>query len=283
MRIVWVLLVGCGAAVASVAQQPASPAASSALPIGDPGFLGAVVGAVAGLLGALIGGAATYFAAIRQYRTEHHTKQNSALAAVLIEICSNQQTLIRELDRSLPLWLCRCYDAVGAEDDLKDATWPIPAYHVRICDTFFAELLSSVYGPELKTYYDRIAFVNALRHDHPAGIPAEHFAVHVRTLALAIEIAYHLTSVLQTHASKAMPKGWGIEDVAKPLEHGKQRALYMAALHRTSLNDLESFLGGDIKPSVPNYIIDRDPDMMQSWLLPARVLYQRHVSGMRGR
>ncbi len=49
----------------------------------DPGFLGAIVGAVSGLVGAIIGGVATYYASTRQYRTEHETKQRAALGAVL--------------------------------------------------------------------------------------------------------------------------------------------------------------------------------------------------------
>jgi len=280
---VWIFLACGGVTAAAFAQQPAASAAGTTLPLGDPGFLGAIVGAVAGLLGAGLGGFATYFAAIRQYRTEHATRQNSALAAVLIEIGRNQHTLIRELDRALPLWLARCHDASTAGADLKAATWPMPAYDVRICDAFFPELLSSIYGPELKTYYDRIAFLNKLAADHPDGIPAADFAQHVRTLALAVEIAFDLAAALQVHVRKVMPKGWGKEDDAQTLESGKERALYMAALHRTDLRDLESFAAGDLKPSVPMYVRDRPPQTMLSWVVPARELHAKHADAMRQR
>src|ERR1700736_1137314 len=112
-----------------------------ASPLEDSGFLGAIVGAIAGLIGALLGAGATYFAATRQYRIEHDTRQRAALAASLLEICRNQATLMHELDRVLPLWLSRKHETTSALGHLRKVTNPIFKYGTRVYDCFFTELI----------------------------------------------------------------------------------------------------------------------------------------------
>lgn len=239
----------------------------------DTGFLGAVVGAISGLIGAALGGFATYYASLRQYRTEHQTKQNSALAASLVEMCRNQSTLIRELDRVLPIWLARCYDNQNAAHALQEVTTPIPKCDTRVFDSFFTELIASQYGSELKTYYDRIGYVNQISNEHSNGLPPEKFAGYVRALALAVEVADDLASELQRRVSKTMPKNWGKEDDFGGLADQRDRALYLAALYRTRLSILESYIAGkEITEALPPLIIAKDKSQLNPWVIPAREL-----------
>ena len=237
----------------------------------DPGFLGAIVGAVSGLVGALVGGIVTYYASLRQYRVEHATKQNSALNAVLIEICRNQSLLTSELDRALPLWLSRRHESPSVADHLRKITSPLPRCATRVFDAFFTELIPSRYGSELKTYYDRVSYINHLSKSHETGLPAEEFSVYVRMLALAIEVADDVAAELNQYVSKANLKGWGRENDFEAMANERDRALYMAALFRTKLSDLERFIGSrDEGQALPDLIRKKNKHMLNAWVIPAR-------------
>lgn len=237
----------------------------------DASFLGAVVGAISGLIGTAIGGFVTYRASLRQYRTEHQTKQNAALAAAFIEVCRNQDSLILELDRVLPLWLTKRYGASEVAKNLAEATTPIPTYDTRVYDSFFSELISSTYGSELKTYYDRLSYLNQISKVHWNGLPSKEFANYVRTLVLAVEVAYEIASELNNCVLTTMPKNWGKENNFKTLIAQRERALYMAALYRTELSVLESFIAGEKSTSpLPTLISSRDKSALDPWVIPAR-------------
>lgn len=246
------------------------------IPVEDPGFLGAIIGAVSGLVGAALGGAISYYASLVQYRTEHGTRQNSALAAALIEICRNQSLLILELDRALPLWLSRCYDRPSARQELHDITCPIQKCETRVYDIFFSELIPSPYGPELKTYYDRVGHINKLSEAHADGLPPEKFSSYIRAVALSVEIADELAAALQQHVSRVLAKSWGKEDDFGGLADGRSRALYMVALYRTKLSDLESFIADcEACPTLPRLIREGGKELLDSWVIPARALTRR--------
>ena len=238
----------------------------------DASFLGAVVGAISGLIGAAIGGVVSYYASIRQYRTEYLIKQNSAFASALLEICRNQSPLIRELDRVLPLWLSRRYDTTATALALKEATTPIPHLETRVFDHLFSELISSPCGPELKTYYDRVSYINQISVVHSNGLPAEEFASYVRSLALSVEVANDIAQELHDRLSKKMQSMWGKEDDFKGITDQRERALYMAALYRTKLSVLESFISGEeMTQNISPLITNSDKSQLDPWVIPARL------------
>jgi hypothetical protein len=252
-------------AKASEARGPTSAGGVVSL-LSDPSFLGALLGAFAGLVGAGVGGAATYWASVHQYRTEYRTKQTAALAAVLMEISWNQNMLIHELDRVLPLWLSRRHDSPSAAAYLKEVTGPRPELDVRIYDAFFAELIPSKHGPELKTYYDRLRQVNS----HEESVPANSFQEYVRAIALATEIAYPLIDALRLDVGKFVPAGWGIKELSASIAAGQQRAIYMAGLHRTDLDKLEKFAAGMETGWLPEVVRNSPVEYLDAWIIPAR-------------
>jgi len=237
----------------------------------DAAFLGAIVAAISGLLGAVIGAIATYLATTRQYQTEYDTRQRAALAASLLEIFRNQSTLIRELDRVLPLWLSRQHDVPSGSGHLRNITKPIVKYQTKVYDSFFTELIPSRFGPELKTYYDRVTFINCLADDYHDGLPATEFYGYVRALALSVEIADDLARAIHQHVAKQLQEGWGKENDFKTFEDMSERSLYMAALFRTKLQDLEDFIAdGTLSSGIPSRITAQDKSHLRPWVLPAR-------------
>lgn len=244
----------------------------------DAGFVGALVGAISGIFGAVFGGAMTYYASKQQYHTEHQTKQNAALGACLIEICRNQAGLIRELDRVLPLWLSRRYDSDPLSHILKEATSPIPKFDTRIYSSFFTELLSSPYGSELKTYYDRVETINAFSEGFPEGLPSKFFFQYVQVLALAVEVTYDIADALQKVTETEMPQKWGKEKDYQNLNLFKERALLMAALFRTKLSDLESFLAGEhTTAGFPELVTKCDKVSLAPWLIQAQDFFRKSL------
>ncbi|MFN6183639.1 MAG: glycine zipper family protein [Burkholderiales bacterium] len=244
----------------------------------DIGFIGAIIGALSGLIGAVIGGVATYLASTRQYRTEHRVRQNAALSACLLELCRNQPTLIRELDRILPLWLTRQHSSIRCAEHLSEITKSIPIIETRVFDAFFPELVSSPYGPELKTYYDRIAFINKLASAYADGIPAYQFGGYVRALALSLEVAIDIVNALNRTVSKNLPPLWGRESDFESLVADTDRTLLMTALFRVKLSDLEQkIIGQHVSSSIPERIINCDSSELFAWVAPARVLANRAI------
>jgi len=237
----------------------------------DPGFAGAVVGAIAGLVGAVIGGAATYVASIRQYRTEYRMKQHAALIAALLEISRNHASLFRDLDRVIPLWLARSY--FERPHDLAKVSSGFARYDVRVYQNFFSELVASKYGPELKTYYDRIEYLNAVTTAHPQGIPPELFHTLVPQLALSLELTHEILEELASACAKELKQAWGKESDYQSVHNARDDALLLAAMFRTNLADLEDALAGRDAPTIATRLIDRYRQRVHdAWMAPARAL-----------
>lgn len=242
-------------------------------PTSDPGFLGAIIGAISGLLGALIGGLATYLASTRQYRIEYQTRLRAALVAALIEICRNHPTLFNELDRVLPLWLSRKHDSITAKDHLKEVTSQIPRYHTRVHDNFFIELITSKFGSEIKTYYDKIIFINELSIKNTGGLNPSQFPSYVTSLAISIEAADALAKEIHRYCKKEIIDKWGKDDYFGFIEEVSDRSLYMTALTRTKLSDIEIYLKtGVAPPSIRIVITRKDKNSLFPWIIPAREL-----------
>jgi len=87
----------------------------------DLNLVNALTNASSGIIGAMLGAWVAYLAAKNQYITEYRYKKWDALRAVLIELCLNQASLYRDLDRLLPIWLPRAHRRGGvSRDELAD-------------------------------------------------------------------------------------------------------------------------------------------------------------------
>ncbi len=170
----------------------------------------------------------------------------------------------------LPLWLSRKHDHATASGHLKEITCPILTYQTRVYDSFFTELLPSRFGPELKTYFDRVAFINGLSKRYSSGLPSGAFSSYVEALALAVEVADELAKEIHRYCSAELLANWSKENDYNGLVKGSEESLYRAALYRTKLQDLEQYLSRSVPiPSLPRRITEKEMKML-AWVTPAR-------------
>jgi hypothetical protein len=89
-----------------------SARATMDIPINDPGFLGAIVGAVSGLLGAVIGGVLTYLGSTQLERQKAKELSKRLHCLLFDEISGHAVELGRDIDFVLPEWLHRGNSAI---------------------------------------------------------------------------------------------------------------------------------------------------------------------------
>lgn len=210
----------------------------------DPGFQGGVVGAAAALLGAFIGGSVTYWAAKIQYTTEYSYKKWDALRAVLIELCHNQASLFRDLDRSLPAWLARCHRRGGlSKGQIKEFVLQTRRYENMVYDRLFPELIATKFGSELATYYRRLAWLNGWTSKENEIDVERDFDTYVLTLANSILIADDLIPAINKECRNSPTKSWGKNLDIEDFELSRQRYRFGAELAKFDLESIEEFLG----------------------------------------
>ena len=216
-------------------------------------------GMAGALIGALIGGLCTYIAARAQHKREYETLQHNALISVLLEICRNQPKMVLELDRVIPLWLAREYIKPEAQTKhLSDLASPLVKYTTRTFDSFYKETVSSKYGPEIDQYYRCINDLNFLAEKYNNSLPAEELRLYVGSLSHAIGRAIDLVHELHHFCHQDVKKNWGRDqDISSFLENTK-RSLFLSALYRTSLDDIDKYLLGKEIPSTLTEVLLND-------------------------
>jgi len=223
----------------------------------DPGLQGGLFGAVAVLLGALI----TYWAAKIQYTTEYTYKKWDALRAVLIELCHNQASLFRDLDRSLPAWLARSHRRGGiSKGKLKEFVLQTRRYDNVAYDRLFPELIATKFGSELATYYRRLAWLNGWTSKENEIDVDRDFDTYILALANSILIADDLIPAINEECKKSPVKSWGKNLDIEDFEHSRQRYRFGAELAKFDLQSIEEFLQDRKKfgGRVPDILMNSD-------------------------
>jgi hypothetical protein len=216
----------------------------------DPGFLGALVGAAAGLLGAGIGGAATYWAAKIGFNTEYNYKKWDALRAVLRELSGNYHSMILDLDRALPAWLARSHRRGGVpEKTLRDYVGQTARYRNMVFDRLFSELVSSKFGSELTSYYERVAWLNDWTSRSATVDIVGYFDDYIFSLANNIEAADDLIEAIDAECRGSPVQPWGKNLDMETVKSFRTRARLLAKLAKHDLDSIEKTLTGSAQLS----------------------------------
>jgi hypothetical protein len=239
----------------------------------DPGFQGAIVGAVAGLVGAMIGGAVTYWAAKTQYTTEYSYKKWDALRAVLIELCHNQASLYRDLDRSLPAWLARSHRRGGdaALERIKKFVLQSRQYETLVYDRLFSELIATKFGSELASYYRRLNWLNGWT-SKPQAIDIDHdFDSYTFALANSILLADDLIRAIIIECRQSPVQSWGKNLDIEEFKASRQGYLFGAELAKYDLHSIEEFVQHGTRPNYfPDILANSDVALFIPYVAAAK-------------
>jgi hypothetical protein len=237
----------------------------------DPAIIGAAIGAVAALVGAGLGGFLSYYGVMHQYDRQYGDRRRDVLRAALVEICENQASLVRDLDRVLPAWLARCQANPRVEAQLREIIGQTRDYSTDVYEHLFAELIATRYGPEIKSYYGYVSWLGKQAPQAEVFDIQRHFDDYARTLAYAISFGVPLGRSIAAECAKSPHTAYQNDLVLENFTASIDNSLFLEALARTDLDTLEAFVYGDEpKPPLPAVLSRCDPARLEPWIAAAR-------------
>jgi len=237
----------------------------------DATLLSALTNASSGILGAVLGAWFAYLAAKNQYLTEYRLKKWDALRAASIELCRNQDSLYRDLDRALPIWLARAHTRGGiTKNQLADLISQTAHFQTTIYSGLFAELVTTKFGSELVSYSGRIGWLNEWK---PKTIEEmeQYFSNYVTNLANAIKITNELVPEIAEDLRRSPIVPWGKNLDLQEFERNKPHYRFAAELAFCDLKDIERFVEGGAGPSnFSDFLKRSDRNWFSSYLEAAK-------------
>jgi hypothetical protein len=203
------------------------------IPINDPGFLGAIVGAVSGLAGAVIGGLLAYVGSNRLERQKAKELSKRLHCLLFEEISGHTSSLARDADSILPMWLHRGNPNIWDSNELLHEV-KIQQLNTFCFDNFFEQLIYSPLLVPITNYYRYVKHLNELtQYAYQSGNDSK---IDVETM---VRNCYLLLEA-STHAIDDLLKTKGITTYFTPLienrvedyKISKPRYLYLVALAR---------------------------------------------------
>jgi hypothetical protein len=215
----------------------------------DKNLIDALTSAISGILGAVLGAWVAYLAAKNQYLTEYRFKKWDALRAVLIELCRNQDSLYRDLDRALPIWIARAHTRGGiSKEELADLISQTAHFQTAIYAGLFNELVATEFGSELVSYNGRVDWLNQWKPKTFEEMQ-QYFSDYITNLANAIRIANELVPKISENIRKSPITPWGKNLDVQEFERTKPRNRFVAELAFCDFEEIEDFVKSGRRPS----------------------------------